>query len=70
MGKVTKKSGTSAAKGTTKRGQKPAEDVEGHMFMPYDQTTASNLARIRSAEIDRNVRERQRATEAKKKGGR
>lgn len=71
MGKAIKKTGgKSAAKGTTTRaGQKPAEqDVEGHMFMPYDQTTASSLARIRSAEIDRNVRERQRADEAKKKG--
>lgn len=74
MGKTVKKaSSKSAAKATTSRaGQKPAEqDVEGHMFLPYDQGTASNLARIRSAEIDRNVRDRQRATEAtKKKGGR
>jgi len=73
VGKTVKKaSGKSAAKTTTARaGQKPAEqDVEGHMFMPYDQGTASNLARSRSAEIDRNVRDRQRATEAKKKSGR
>ena len=70
MGKTVKKSSAkSAAKPTTARsGQKPAEqDVEGHMFMPYDQNTASSLARSRSAEIDRNVRERQRATDAKKK---
>ena len=72
MGKTVKKAtGKAAAKPTTSRAKaKPAEDTEGHMFMPYDNTTASSLARIRSAEIDRNVRERQRANEAKKKGGR
>jgi hypothetical protein len=70
VGKTVKKSSAKAtAKGTTSRaGQKPAEqDVDGHMFMPYDQNTASSLARIRSVEIDRSVRERQRANEAKKK---
>jgi hypothetical protein len=42
----------------------PADDTEGHMFQP-DLGTSRHLAKSRSAEIEREMRERQRQKEAR-----
>jgi len=44
--------------------QPEGEDTEGHMLQ-LDPNTARNLARVRSAELDRDVRDRQRQKEAR-----
>lgn len=44
--------------------QPEGEDTEGHMLQ-LDPNTARNLARARSAEIDRDMRDRQRQKEAR-----
>jgi hypothetical protein len=41
------------------------EDAEGHMFLPSDPGTARALAQGRSADIQREARERQRQKEAR-----
>ena len=42
----------------------PDEDTEGHMFQP-DIGTSRHLAKSRSAEIEREMRDRQRQKEAR-----
>ncbi len=41
------------------------QDAEGHMFLPNDPGTARALAQGRSADIEREARERQRQKEAR-----
>jgi hypothetical protein len=41
------------------------QDAEGHMFLPSDPGTARALAQGRSAEMQREARERQRQKEAR-----
>jgi hypothetical protein len=41
------------------------EDTEGHMFLPSDPGTARALAQGRSADMQREARERQRQKEAR-----
>lgn len=41
------------------------DDAEGHMFLPNDPTTAGALARGRSADIEREARDRQRQKEVR-----
>ncbi|HUG48915.1 MAG TPA: hypothetical protein VMP67_10955 [Candidatus Limnocylindria bacterium] len=41
------------------------EDTEGHLFLPNDPSTARSLAQGRSAELEREMRERQRQKEAR-----
>jgi hypothetical protein len=43
---------------------KQDEDTEGHMFQP-DLGTSRHLAKARSADIERELRERQRQKEAR-----
>ena len=43
---------------------KKEEDTEGHMFQ-HDLGTSRHLAKARSADIEREVRERQRQKEAR-----
>jgi len=45
--------------------QPEAEDAEGHMFLPHDSGTARSLAQGRSADIERQAKERQREKEAR-----
>lgn len=40
-------------------------DTEGHMFVNLDPNTSRQIAKNRSADIDREVRERQRQKEAR-----
>ena len=42
-----------------------AEDAEGHMFLPHDSGTARNLAQGRSADMERQMKDRQREKEAR-----
>ena len=42
-----------------------SEDTEGHMFLPNDPSTARSLAQGRSADVEREMRERQRQKEAR-----
>ena len=44
--------------------QPEGEDTEGHMLQ-LDPNTARNLARARSADLDRDLRDRQRQKEAR-----
>jgi hypothetical protein len=44
--------------------QPEGEDTEGHMLQ-LDPNTARNLARARSADVDRDLRDRQRQKEAR-----
>lgn len=44
--------------------QPEGEDTEGHM-LHLDPNTARNLARARSADVDRELRDRQRQKEAR-----
>jgi len=48
-----------------KRGAQEDEDAEGHMFLPNDPATARSLAQGRSADIERELRDRQRQKEAR-----
>jgi hypothetical protein len=41
------------------------EDAEGHMFLPNDPGTARTLSQGRSADVEREMRERQRQKEAR-----
>lgn len=43
----------------------PAEDTEGHIFTGMDTNTSRHLAKSRSADIEREMRERQRQKEAR-----
>ena len=42
-----------------------SEDTEGHLFLPNDPSTARSLAQGRSADLEREMRERQRQKEAR-----
>ena len=42
-----------------------SDDTEGHLFLPNDPSTARSLAQGRSAELEREIRERQRQKEAR-----
>ena len=44
---------------------KQDEDTEGHMFVNMDPGTSRGIAKGRSAEIERELRDRQRAKEAR-----
>ena len=41
------------------------DDVEGHMMM-VNPTVAGDMARVRNQEVERSVKERKRAKEAKR----
>lgn len=40
-------------------------DTEGHMFLPHDAGTARSLAQGRSADLERQAKDRQRQKEAR-----
>lgn len=42
-----------------------SDDTEGHMFLPNDPATARSLAQGRSADVEREMRDRQRRKEAR-----
>ncbi|MBA2450416.1 MAG: hypothetical protein H0V51_20570 [Chloroflexi bacterium] len=47
-------------------GQQPSEDdTEGHNMFRMDVRTASDMARMKRSDVDRDLRERQRAKEAR-----
>lgn len=50
-----------------RRGAQPedGDDAEGHMFLPNDPATARSLAQGRSADIEREMRDRQRQKETR-----
>ncbi|MBA3779372.1 MAG: hypothetical protein H0X16_08770 [Chloroflexi bacterium] len=50
----------------TESGQQPPEDdTEGHNMFRMDIGTAGEMARMKRADVDRDLRERQRAKEAR-----
>ena len=52
-----------------KASEDPSEDTEGHMFQP-DYGTSRHIANSRNAEIEREMRDRQRRKEAEAKQNR